>query len=131
MSNDKYDKIDKKIDELVDKTHELDKKVHGITQDLVSSNKSLDKIAEALEKQQSTLEENTSDLKEHMRRTALLEEYSKQHNTRLSEIEKQKIEDEAVSSYKKSSFAKIGKFLATVSVLVGIAVGLVKLISGK
>lgn len=122
--SDKY--IKDSLEKLSDDVKNVDKTLteykvsfdHHILQD--------EKMYEEFKRMNDVLVQNTESLKEHMHRTALLEETIIKIDQRLSPIEKEKIEKEAVKAWMKNTAVIVGKAAAVVGAIGSAVAFLVK-----
>lgn len=80
-----------------------------------------------------TVLRNVMSLEEHMRRTDLLERAVQAMESRITPIERLKIEEEAIKRHKHETLVRWGKIIAALGVVLGILAGakplLIKLLS--
>jgi hypothetical protein len=126
--------LDQKMQYIQDKVEEVSSTVHKIDKDLAIHKATFDdhlkqdeKMYEEFKRMNDILQQNTDSLKEHMHRTevaekqlTILEDLAKNIDSRLSPIEKQRIEQEAIAKYRNEKLIKIGKILGIVATLVAI-----------
>jgi DNA repair exonuclease SbcCD ATPase subunit len=118
-------KIDTKLDEMSDVIHKVDKDVALHKAAFEDHTKADEKMYDELRRMNDILQTNTESLKEHMHRTELLEDLVKKMDQRLSPIEEERIQIEAIKKYKHEKLEKIiqwGKILGVILTLIGITV---------
>lgn len=131
-------KIESKIEEISDQVAEISQVVHKIDKEVALHKSSFDehirqdeRMYEEFKRMNDILQTNTESLKEHMHRTevaekqlGILEDLAKNIDLRLSPIEKERIENEAIEKYRNEKLIKIGKILGFITALVGIIAGI-------
>lgn len=120
-------RIDEKLDEVSDSIHKVDKEVALQKAAFEEHQKQDEGMYAELKRMNDILQDNTESLKEHMHRTALLEQLVAQMDIRLSPIEREKIEKEAVKKYHDAEverWIKYGKILGVIAALIGIVAGI-------
>lgn len=124
-----------------DKVEDISDTVHKIDKDLAVHKSTFDehlrqdeKMYEEFRRMNDILQQNTESLKEHMHRTELaekqlviLEELAKNIDARLSPIEKDRIEKEAILKYRNDKLFKIAKILGIIATIIGIIVSIKKI----
>ena len=112
---------------IVDKLDELQKSVHGVDKEVAlqkaaseDRGRDMKVIQEEQKRNNDILQENTNSLNEHMHRTDLLERAVDGMDKRLTPIEKDKIEKEAISAHKREVMVRTAKIIATIATLGGI-----------
>jgi DNA repair exonuclease SbcCD ATPase subunit len=118
--DDMLNKIDEKIDNVSDSIHKIDKEVALQKAAFDEHIKQDEKMYEEFKRMNDILQQNTDSLKEHMHRTDLLETMITRMDQRLSPIELERIEDEAVKKYRNSKLKKYGKVLGVIATAIGI-----------
>jgi DNA repair exonuclease SbcCD ATPase subunit len=118
--DDMLNKIDEKIDNVSDSIHKIDKEVALQKAAFDEHIKQDEKMYEEFKRMNDILQQNTDSLKEHMHRTDLLETMITRMDQRLSPIELERIEDEAVKKYRNSKLKKYGKVLGAIATAIGI-----------
>jgi DNA repair exonuclease SbcCD ATPase subunit len=118
--DDMLNKIDEKIDNVSDSIHKIDKEVALQKAAFDEHIKQDEKMYEEFKRMNDILQQNTDSLKEHMHRTDLLETMIAKMDQRLSPIELERIEDEAVKKYRNSKLKKYGKVLGAIATAIGI-----------
>jgi thiaminase len=118
--DDMLNKIDEKLDDVSDAIHKVDKEVALQKAAFDEHIKQDEKMYEEFKRMNDILQQNTDSLKEHMHRTDLLEDIVKKMDLRLSPIELERIEDEAVKKYRNSKLKKYGKVLGAIATAIGI-----------
>jgi DNA repair exonuclease SbcCD ATPase subunit len=118
--DDMLNKIDEKIDNVSDSIHKIDKEVALQKAAFDEQIKQDEKMYEEFKRMNDILQQNTDSLKEHMHRTDLLETMITRMDQRLSPIELERIEDEAVKKYRNSKLKKYGKVLGAIATAIGI-----------
>lgn len=91
-----------------------------IKEDIKDIQKDVKAIDKTLYQIDQTLAVNTRSLHDHMRRTELLEETTSALNTRLSDLEINKIESNAVKKWLWNSTVFIGKVVAGFATVAGL-----------
>ena len=117
-------KIQDKLDEVFDVSHKIDKEVALQKAAFDEHIKQDEKMYEEFKRMNDILQQNTDSLKEHMHRTDLLEDLVKKMDVRLSPIELERIEEEAVRKYRNSKLKKYGKVLGVVATAIGVLLAL-------
>jgi DNA repair exonuclease SbcCD ATPase subunit len=118
--DDMLNKIDEKLDNVSDSIHKIDKEVALQKAAFDEHIKQDEKMYEEFKRMNDILQQNTDSLKEHMHRTDLLETMITKMDQRLSPIELERIEDEAVKKYRNSKLKKYGKVLGVIATAIGI-----------
>lgn len=118
-TEDMLSKIVDKLDELQKSTHNIDKEV--ALQKAASNERHADikSIQEEQKRSNDILQKNTESLNEHMARTDLLEKAVKKIDERLTPIEIDRIEKEAISKHRKEMMVRIAKILSVLAALGG------------
>jgi len=113
-------KIVDKLDELQKSTHSIDKEV--ALQKAASESRGTDikAIQEEAKRTNDILQQNTNSLNEHMARTELLEKAVQKMDDRLTPIEVDKIQKEAIAAHRKEVMIRTAKIIATIATLGGI-----------
>ena len=124
-------KIETKIDDVSDMVHKIDKEVALQKATFEDHTKQDEKMYEELKRMNDILSINTESLKEHMQRTEinekqliLMEELISKIDSRLSPIEQERIEAEAIRKYRNETLIKLGKILGAAATIVAIVAGL-------
>lgn len=117
-------KIDEKLDEVSSAIHKVDKEValHKVAFD--EHIKQDEKMYEEFKRMNDILQQNTDSLKEHMHRTELLEDMVRKMDNRLTPLEVERIEKEAVEKYTKEKLVKYGKVLGVITAAIGVIAAL-------
>lgn len=115
-----FAKIVEKLDELQKSTHSIDKEV--ALQKAAADERSSDikSMQEEQKRLNDILQQNTESLNEHMARTDLLEKAVQKMDERLTPIEIDKIEKEAVAKHRKEFVVKVAKVVGALATLGGI-----------
>lgn len=113
-------KIDTKLDSMQDSIHHIDKEVALQKATIQERTEDILKVYEELKRMNDTLQVNTESLKEHMLRTKIQEDISQKMDARLTKLEIEKIEQEAVQKYRKEVIVKWGKILGVVATAIGV-----------
>lgn len=113
-------KIDTKLDDVSDAIHKVDKEVALHKAAFDEHIRQDEKMYEEFKRMNDILQQNTESLKEHMHRTELLEQLVQKMDARLMPIEKEKIEQEAISKYRTEKLKKYGKVLGAIATAIGI-----------
>jgi FtsZ-binding cell division protein ZapB len=119
-------RIDEKLDSVVDSIHKVDKEVAlqkaAFDDHSKQDEKMFSSMYDELKRMNDILQQNTNSLQEHMHRTDLLEELVKRIDVRLSPIEQERIENDAIVKYRNKNLKKIGKILGIITTAIGIIV---------
>lgn len=118
-TEDLLSKIVDKLDELQKSTHSIDKEV--ALQKLAAEERHNDikAVQHAQDKHNTILEENTKSLQEHMARTDLLEQAVKKMDERLTPIEIERIQNDAVAKHRRETIIKWAKIAGAATALAG------------
>ncbi len=116
--------IQDKVDEVSDTVHKVDKEVALQKAAFDDHLKQDERMYEEFKRMNDILQQNTESLKEHMHRTNLLEDLVQKMDKRLSPIELDRIEREAVKKYRNERLVKIAKILGAIGALIGIIAGI-------
>jgi len=130
--------LDQKVRYIQDKVEDIADTVHKIDKDLAVHKNTFDdhikqdeKMYEEFKRMNNILQQNTESLKEHMYRTeiaekqlSILEDLAKSIDARLSPIEKERIQKEAIARYRSEKLIKISKIIGLIATLVAIIAGI-------
>lgn len=119
------ERIVDKLNELQASTHKIDKEVALQQQAFADHLSHHERLLEEQARATDILQENTDSLKEHMRRTELLEELVAKMDARLSPIEKEKIEKDAIKAHNHAMLIKWGKIFGAITAVAGAVVSAV------
>lgn len=122
--NNKLTLIHNKVEEVSDTVHKIDKEVALQKAAFDEHIKQDEKMYEEFKRMNDILQQNTESLKEHMHRTNLLENLVQKMDERLSPIELDRIEEEAVEKYRKEKLKKWGAILGAIATIIGIIAGI-------
>lgn len=121
--------IDGKLDYIQDKLDSVENCVSKIDKEVALQKAAFDdhlkqdeRMYEEFKRMNDILQQNTESLKEHMYRTELLETIVQKMDTRLSPLEKENIEQQAVAKYRKDFMVRVAK-------ITGILVGVISAIA--
>lgn len=117
--NDKFNYIQEKLDEVSNCVNNIDKEVALQKAAFDEHIKQDEKMYEEFKRMNDILQQNTDSLKEHMHRTNLLEDIVQKIDTRLSPLEKQNIETQAIKAYRQELIIKLAKVIAILVSIVG------------
>lgn len=117
--DDKLNYIQEKIDDVANCVGRIDKEVALQKAAFDDHLKQDERMYEEFKRMNDILQQNTDSLKEHMHRTELLEEIVQKMDVRLSPIEKQNIEQQAVKAYRHELMIKLAKIVGAVVGLIG------------
>lgn len=123
-TEDILEKMDEKLDNVVDSIYKVDKEVALQKAAFDEHIKQDEKMYDELKRMNNILQQNTDSLKEHMHRTDLLEQMLSKMDQRLSPIELQKIEEEAINKYRNDKLIKYGKVLGVIATAIGVLVAM-------
>lgn len=112
-------KIVDKLDDLQKSTHNIDKEVALQKAASIERGHDIKAIQEEQKRSNDILQKNTESLNEHMHRTDLLEKAVQQMDARLTPIEVDKIQKEAIAAHRKEMMIKWGKIIAALATLGG------------
>lgn len=111
---------------IVDKLDDLQKSIHGVDKEVAlqkagAMERSFDikSLQDEVKVNNQILQENTTSLQEHMMRTDLLEKAVFQMDQRLTPIEKDKIEQEAIARHRKEMIVRWAKLIGILAALGG------------
>lgn len=113
-------KIVDKLDDLQKSTHSIDKEVALQKAAAEDHAQDLKALQHEQKRNNDILQQNTQSLNEHMARTDLLESMVEKMDARLTPIEIDKIEKEAVAKARKEALIRWGKIIAALATLSGI-----------
>lgn len=116
--NDHLQYIQDRLESVADSVANIDKDMALNRQALEDHTHSDEKMYEELRRMNNILQANTESLKEHIRRTNLLEDLVDRMDKRLSPIEVEHIQKEAVKDYiyqNAKYIAKVGAALAAIA----------------
>lgn len=113
-------KIVDKLDELQKSTHSIDKEVALQKAAALERSYDIKAIQESQAINNAILQENTNSLNEHMARTELLEKAVNSLDRRLTPIEIDKIEKEAIAKHRKEVMVRWAKIIGSLATLGGI-----------
>lgn len=113
-------KIVDKLDDLQKSTHSIDKEVALQKAAAIERGFDIKAIQEEAKRTNNILQANTNSLNEHMMRTDLLEKAVQNMDARLTPIEVDKIQKEAIAIHRKEMMIKWGKIIAAMATLGGI-----------
>ena len=121
--------IDGKLDYIQEKLDSVENCVSKIDKEVALQKAAFDdhleqdeRMYDELKRMNDILQQNTDSLKEHMYRTELLETIVQKIDMRLSPLEKENIEQQAVAKYRKDFMVRVAK-------IIGILVGVVSAIA--
>lgn len=117
-------KIDEKLDEVSDAIHKVDKEVALHKASFDDHIRQDEKMYEEFKRMNDILQQNTESLKEHMHRTELLEDIVSKMDARLTPLEVERIEKEAIEKYTKEKLVKYGKVLGVIATALGVLAAL-------
>ncbi len=119
--------LEQKLGYIQDKVDEVSTCVHKIDKEVALQKAAFDdhlrqdeRMYEEFKRMNDILQANTESLKEHMHRTELLEQLVQKMDIRLSPIERERIELEAIKKYRNEKLKKWGKILGVIATLIGI-----------
>lgn len=118
----KLDYIQEKLDSVENCVSKIDKEVALQKAAFDDHLKQDERMYEEFKRMNDILQQNTESLKEHMHRTELLETIVQKMDMRLSPLEKENIEQQAVAKYRKDSMVRVAK-------VIGILVGVISAIA--
>lgn len=118
-TEDLLSKIVDKLDELQKSTHSIDKEVALQKAAAMERHMDIKAIQDEQKKSNEILAENTKSLQEHMARTDLLEVAVKKIDERLTPIEIERIEKEAVAKHRREMIVKSAKIIGALTALGG------------
>lgn len=113
-------KISDKLDDLQKSVHSIDKEVALQKADAMIRGEHIKGLQEEAKRNNDILQENTNSLNEHMHRTDLLEKLVTEMDNRLTPLEKEKIEKEAISKHRRETLIRWGKILGALTALGGV-----------
>lgn len=121
--------IDAKLDYIQDKLDSVENCVSKIDKEVALQKATFDdhlkqdeRMYEEFKRMNDILQQNTESLKEHMYRTELLETIVQKMDIRLSPLERDSIEQQAVAKYRKDFMVRVAK-------ITGILVGVISAIA--
>jgi len=117
-------KIDEKLDSVSDAIYKVDKEVALQKAAFDEHLRQDEKMYEEFKRMNDILQQNTNSLKEHMHRTELLETLVQKMDQRLSPIELERFEEEAVKKYRNTKLKKYGKVLGVIATALGVLAAL-------
>lgn len=123
-TEDLLEKMDEKLDDVVNSIYKVDKEVALQKAAFDEHIKQDEKMYDELKRMNNILQQNTDSLQEHMHRTDLLEQMLSKMDQRLSPIELQKIEEEAINKYRNDKLIKYGKALGVIATAIGVLVAM-------
>lgn len=123
-TEDILEKMDEKLDNVVDSIYKVDKEVALQKAAFDEHIKQDEKMYDELKRMNNILQQNTDSLKEHMHRTDLLEQMLSKMDQRLSPLELQRVEEEAIKKYRNDKLIKYGKVLGVIATAIGILVAM-------
>lgn len=123
-TEDLLEKIDEKLDDVVNSIYKVDKEVALQKAAFDEHIKQDEKMYDELKRMNNILQQNTDSLKEHMHRTDLLEQMLSKMDQRLSPLELQRVEEEAIKKYRNDKLIKYGKVLGVIATAIGILVAM-------
>lgn len=119
-TEDMLTKIVEKLDDLQKSTHSIDKEVYLQKAAANERHADIKSIQEEQKRSNEILQENTNSLNEHMARTELLEKAAQSMDRRLTPLEVEKIEKEAVVRHRKEVILLVAKIVGVMTALGGI-----------
>lgn len=119
-TEDLLSKIVDKLDDLQKSTHNIDKEVALQKAAADERHQDLKAVQEEQKRANEILAENTKSLQEHMARTDLLETAVKKIDERLTPIEIERIQKEAVAKHRKEVIVKAAKIAGALTALGGL-----------
>jgi multidrug resistance efflux pump len=119
-TEDLLSKIVDKLDDLQKSTHNIDKEVALQKAAAEERHADIRGLQDEAKRNNEILAENTKSLQEHMARTDLLEAAVKKMDERLTPIEIERIEKEAVAEHRKDVIIKIAKITGALTAIVGL-----------
>lgn len=118
-TEDLLSKIVDKLDDLQKSTHNIDKEVALQKAAAEERHADIKGLQDETKRNNEILAENTKSLQEHMARTDLLEAAVKKMDERLTPIEIERIQKEAVSKHRKEVIVKWAKIIGALATLGG------------
>lgn len=119
-TEDMLSKIVDKLDELQKSTHNIDKEVALQKAAAEDHAQDLKSLQHEQKRNNDILQQNTQSLNEHMARTDLLESMVEKMDLRLTPLEREKIEKEAVAKHRKEMILLAAKIVGALTALGGI-----------
>jgi len=119
-TEDKLSYIQEKIDDVDSCVKNIDKELALQKAAFDDHLKQDERMYEEFKRMNDILQQNTDSLKEHMHRTELLESLVQKMDVRLSPLEIQNIEAQAIKAYRNSAIVKFAKIVGIVAGLVGV-----------
>jgi DNA replication protein DnaD len=116
----KLSDIQGRIEEVSDTTHKIDKELALQKAAFEDHMKQDEKMYEEFKRMNDILQINTESLKEHMHRTELLESVVQKMDMRLSPIEIEHIESQAIKRYRKEKLMLMIKIIGALAALVAV-----------
>lgn len=116
-TEDMLSKIVDKLDELQKSTHSIDKEVALQKAAGIERHMDIKSIQEEQKRSNDILQQNTNSLNEHMARTDLLEKAVQQMDARLTPIEIERIEKEAVAKHRKETMIRWAKIIGALATI--------------
>lgn len=125
--DDKVTYIQEKIEEVSDMVYKIDKEV-ALQKAAFDDHLDQDeKMYEEFKRMNDILQVNTESLKEHMHRTEVAEKQLEilsdlvyKIDNRLSPIEKEKLQEDAVKHYRNQKIVEIAKILGLITAVIGV-----------
>lgn len=129
--DEKMNYIQEKIEEISSTAYKIDKEVALQKAAFDEHIKQDEKMYEEFKRMNDILQINTESLREHMHRTevaeqqlSILESLAKNIDSRLTPIERERVEKEAVSKYRNELLMKIAKIVGAIGTVVAIIAGI-------
>ncbi len=119
-TEDLLSKIVDKLDDLQKSTHNIDKEVALQKAAAEERHADIRGLQDEAKRNNEILAENTKSLQEHMARTDLLEAAVKKMDERLTPIEIERIEKEAVAKHRKDAIVKWAKIAGALTAIIGL-----------
>src|SRR5690606_16024802 len=113
-------KIVDKLDDLQKSTHNIDKEVALQKASAMERSHDIKAMQEEQKRSNEILQKNTESLNEHMARTDLIEKAVQQMDARITPIEIDKIQKEAIATHRKEMMIRWAKIIGVVATLGGI-----------
>lgn len=120
----KLDDIQDKVEDVANIVHKIDKEVALQKAAFIEHTKQDEKMYDELKRMNDILVVNTESLKEHMHRSDLLEDLVQKLDKRLSPIEIEHIEEQAIKKYRKEKLIFVLKIIGAVATLVTIGMAI-------
>lgn len=112
-------KIVNKLDELQKSTHSIDKEQALQKAAAEERHANIKAIQEEQKRSNDILQQNTNSLNEHMARTDLLEQAVQKMDARLTPLEIERIEKEAIAKHRKEMLIRWAKIIGALATIGG------------